>query len=174
MIIFLIGYMGCGKSTLGKPLAKTMGYDFIDSDQYIEQIYNKSVEEIFLTETENGFREKELEFLKNISKRDNTVISTGGGMPCFNNNIDLINSIGISIYIKIPPKTILHRIVNSKKKRPLLQNKTELELLEYIESTLKHRELFYSKSKITIEGISITYKDIMDTLENFKLNTYEI
>lgn len=167
MIIFLIGYMGCGKSTLGKPLAKALGYEFIDSDQWIEEQSNKRVEEIFLTEGENGFREKESEFLESISNKENIVVSTGGGMPCFHNNIDAMNRIGKTIYIKIAPKTILNRVVHSKKKRPLLENKSEMELLEYIETNLKQRELFYNKSTITIEGISITHKDIMNTLESF-------
>ncbi|NVO03809.1 MAG: shikimate kinase, partial [Bacteroidetes bacterium] len=132
MRIFLIGFMGCGKSSFGKRLANKLGLSFVDLDIEIETSKGRSVSEIFALEGEKVFRCYETETLIQNTEKDNLIISTGGGTPCFNENMDLINSKGISIYLKMSSESLLHRLVNSKKERPLIKSMTYFELKKFI------------------------------------------
>lgn len=149
-----------GKTTIGKKLSKALGLEFIDTDKYISQKYRLSVEEIFRKYGEDIFRDMEKAALKELIHKENILISTGGGLPCYNNNMELINNSGMSIYIKISPLSILNRLENSKKKRPLLINKTPEELLDFVHKTLKEREVYYNRSKLTIKGEGLNIKEI--------------
>src|SRR5688500_7831796 len=110
MKIFLLGYMGCGKSSAGKKLANKLGFEFIDLDEMIEKQYQKSVSEIFETEGENKFREYEHNCLKGLLDKENIVISLGGGTPCYYNNMELINTHGTSIYLKMSTEVLASRL----------------------------------------------------------------
>lgn len=168
MRIFLIGFMYCGKTTIGKKLSKLLGYEFIDTDSYIENKLNKSATEIFAQEGETFFREQESLCLQELSQRENVVISTGGGLPCFNSNMDKIKEIGKSIYLKLTPTQILSRAEKSKRPRPLLANKNSEEKLQYITSTLQEREKFYLQADVCISALSLTNFELEMTIEELK------
>ncbi len=155
MIVYLVGFMGSGKTTVGKKLAKKLNLKFIDLDKYIVDKEGLTINEIFEQQGENHFRQLETTYLKELSCQENTLISTGGGTPCFNNNMDVINSTGVSIYLQLNSKAIFNRLVNAKHKRPLLKDKNEQQLLEYINNELSKREPFYLKSTHIFNGVSV-------------------
>lgn len=159
--------MYSGKSTVGKKLANLMNLKHIDTDKVFETKYNISISSFFEKYGENLFRELEHKILLETIKEDNCIISTGGGLPCFHNNIEIIKENGISIYLNMSPISIIHRINNSKKKRPLLQNKSPEELQEYIEKLLKEREILYNQANLKIKGEDPNIKEIQAELISY-------
>ena len=149
--VFLIGFMGCGKSTFGKKLAEQLNWDFVDLDDYIEKQEGASIPLIFKNKGEAYFRSLESKAVEESSRWEKTVISTGGGTPCFNDNIISINNIGLSIYIKLSPEVLKSRLEGEKAKRPLIANLSDTELLSFIEAKLAERSDDYSKSEIVFE-----------------------
>lgn len=149
--IFLVGFMGCGKSTFGRKLAQKLNWDFIDMDDYIEEVYAKSISDIFKEEGEVRFREIESETIEALSCKKKTIISTGGGTPCFNNNADRLNEYGLSVYINLPATTLMKRLKGEKAKRPLIANLKNEELLDFISVKLKERNPFYELSKVVYD-----------------------
>lgn len=163
--IFLLGFMGCGKSTLGKKLANKLGFQFFDLDKCIEEKVQMSITDIFKTKGEEQFRKLESEELINIlNSNDNYIVALGGGAPCFNENMDLINKSGTSIYLKYNEGILASRLINAKAERPLIANKTKEELIDFIAELLKEREQYYLKSKLVIEGTNITVNQVTDLL----------
>jgi len=150
MRIYLIGYMGCGKSTLGRRLSKHLGLQFIDMDHYIEERNCKTIPQIFSEEGEAEFRKKERKALEELSQFTDIVIATGGGAPCFFDNIDLMNDSGKTIYMNIHPAILADRLLSSKTERPLIKGKSREELVAFIDETLKKRNEFYSQAKFQI------------------------
>ena len=122
MKIFLIGFMGCGKSTLGKKLALKLGYTFVDIDKEIERMVNMSISEYFQKHGEEAFRELESSALKTINLPENSIIATGGGAPCFFDNLQWMNENGTTIYLSLSPKALAKRLENDTEQRPVLQN----------------------------------------------------
>lgn len=163
--IILIGFMASGKSTLGKKLANKLNIPFIDSDQKIEELTGKNIEAIFHEKGEEVFRQLEKEFIKSFPFPESCILSTGGGMPCFNDNIDLLKKKGIVFYLQRPAKEIVNRLLNAKEKRPLVEGKSEAQLLEYIESTLKEREEFYLQAHHVLEREEQTVDEIIELME---------
>lgn len=153
--LFITGFMGSGKSTLGKKTAALLNCHFIDLDVIIEQKANKPISRIFEEEGENKFRELESICLSEAIKQDPCVISLGGGTVCFNNNLELIKRSGILIYIQLPSKVLADRIAASKEKRPLLDNLHEQERLSTIEQLLEKRKPFYEQAHITLNGLNL-------------------
>ena len=163
MRIYLIGYMGCGKSTLGKRLAKHLNLQFVDMDHYIEMRNHKTVPQIFAEEGEAEFRKKERKALEELSEFSNIVIATGGGAPCFFDNIDLMNNTGTTIYMNIDPAILADRLIHSKTERPLIKGKSQEELTVFIDEMLTKRRPFYSQAKY-----EITEPDIdLDVIQRF-------
>lgn len=152
MRIYLVGYMGCGKSTIGRKVADLLGISFADLDKYIEERYFKSVPAIFLEEGEKGFREKEHNSLLEVSQFEDIVISTGGGTPCFFNNMEVMNSNGVTVYIAPDTDILATRLIKSKTERPLIVGKSREELIMFINDALEKRTPFYERSKIIIRG----------------------
>lgn len=150
--IILIGFMGSGKSTLGKKLAHKLGYRFLDSDKEIERITGKSIPELFEESGEQHFRELEREYLKNMQPGDGVVLSTGGGMPCFHGNMELIKKLGTSFYLKLSPYELTKRLMRSPAPRPLATGKNEEELYSYVKETLTRRNAFYEQADFTLPG----------------------
>ena len=150
MRIYIIGYMGCGKSTLGRKLACYAGLQFIDMDHYIESRNCKTVPQIFAEEGEEAFRHKERKALEELSEFTNVIIATGGGAPCFYDNMDLMNRTGKTIYLNIDPEILAERLIESKNERPLIKGKSKEELVQYIATTLSQREKFYRKAQFQI------------------------
>ncbi len=164
MRIFLIGYMGSGKSTLGKALAKNLKYRFVDLDKHIEKSYGKTISQIFETKGEQAFREIEKDYLHKTIDMENTIISTGGGTPCFFENMDWMNEKGITIYIKMTVDGLFNRLINGKEERPLLQKLDAEEMKEFIHNSLSKREPFYLKARHVIKGENVKPKQIISLL----------
>jgi shikimate kinase len=164
MRIYLTGYMGSGKSTIGKKLANKLGFLFIDLDSLIENKYRITIPDIFNRFDEDAFRLVEHQTLQETFTFSNAVISTGGGTPCFYDNMALINQHGYSVYIQMHIKSLYDRLINSKKKRPLLDNKTPEQVMEHIHKQLKERESFYLQSKLVIKGESLDINVLVDLI----------
>ena len=163
--MFLIGYMGVGKSTLGKKLALRLGVDFIDSDHFIEKQVGMTVADYFARFGEEQFRKLEHEFILQLEDRG-CVVATGGGLPCFHNNMQLMSEKGITLYLQRPPKELFQRLRNAKKERPLLAELSNDELLEFISRQLKEREHFYNQAKFIVSREQQTVDAICDVLLN--------
>jgi shikimate kinase len=161
MNIYLIGYMGCGKSTVGKNLARRLSLQHIDLDEFFEKSYKISITDFFKKYDETAFRSAESLLLEKTSELKNHIISTGGGTPCFNNNIDFINENGFSIYLKMAPKSLFDRLKVAKRPRPLIQNLSYDQLIEKIISDLHKREVFYNRANLTVKGENVD----LDALE---------
>ena len=156
--------MGCGKTTLGKKLAKHLNYNFIDLDSYIEKKTNKTITEIFENKGEKKFRIVEKESLMEVCKKDNFVIATGGGTPCFFNNMQKILDSGKVIYLKKKIEDLLGRLETEKRQRPLIKNKSAKELESFIRNKLSERECFYKKSNYILQGKNICEKEIQNLI----------
>ncbi len=159
--------MGCGKSSIGKKLAKLLRLQFIDLDKYIANKFQKDISEIFETEGEKSFRDKETEVLKELCLKSDVVIATGGGTPCSADNMNIINNSGISIYLELNAAALFNRLTNSKAERPLIKNMDEEQLLRFIDETLKDRESFYNSAHLKVNGINLTAEFLFKELEKF-------
>jgi len=148
MLFFLIGFMGSGKTTIGRDLAELLDFEYIDTDNLIEEMYKLKTTAIFSKYGETVFRKAECIILEEIVNHDNLVVATGGGLPCFKNNMKLMNKNGITIYLNLTPEVLFERLKWSKNKRPLIKGMTPNELKEYININLPLREKFYNESKI--------------------------
>jgi len=151
----LIGFMGCGKTTLGRKLASRLGYPFFDLDHILEEQAGMSIAEYFSVFGENAFRQLESEVLKQTAYPKHAVVSTGGGLPCFFDNMDWMNVHGTTIYIKLPPKTLANRLEHEKHKRPVLNGRNENELITFIEEKLTERDIYYTKAEIIANGLDL-------------------
>lgn len=164
--IYIIGFMGVGKSTVGKKLANKLGFEFLDTDKVFEKKYKLSINNFFNKYGEELFRKLEGEILQSTFQKENCVISTGGGLPCSSNAISDINRNGVSIFLKMESKAIHSRLRLSKQKRPLLQSLSDDELLEFIDKKLVERNKYYQMAKISVPALSINLdqlvKDITD------------
>ena len=145
--IIIIGYMGAGKTTVGKALARTLKLPFYDLDWYIEGRMRKTVAQLFAERGEEGFRQVERNMLHEVAEFEDVVISCGGGTPCFFDNMEYLNAQGETIYLKGTPEILFQHLLMAKGKRPLLEGKSPDEIKEYIKSSLETREPFYSKAK---------------------------
>ena len=148
--IILIGYMGSGKTTVGKALSKETGMMFYDLDWYIESRMRKTVSQIFAEKGEEGFRKIEYNMLHEVAEFENVIISCGGGTPCFFDNMDYLNQQGDVVYLKATPETLYKHLLMAKIERPLLKDKSPEELIAYITEHLKERAPFYEKAHYTL------------------------
>jgi len=156
MKIFLIGFMGCGKSTLGRKLATKLGYDLIDLDHQLEKITGITVADYFAAHGEEAFRKLESDTLKSVEYPKNCIIATGGGTPCFFDNIEWMNENGTTVYIEMPAPALAKRLESGIAKRPLLRNLTPEGVIGFIENKLAEREGFYTKAQLILSGINLT------------------
>ena len=145
--IFLTGYMGAGKTTLGKAFARYMNIPFIDLDWYIEERFYKTVGELFIERGETGFRELERNMLHEVAEFENVVISTGGGAPCFYDNMDFMNRTGKTVFLEVHPDVLFRRLRVAKQQRPILQGKEDEELKAFIVQALEKRAPFYHQAQ---------------------------
>lgn len=169
MRIYLVGFMGCGKSSVGKKLAALLNYNFIDLDQLIEESFSLSVEEIFNSKGEESFRIMEQKCLQSTFGMDDIVVATGGGTPAFFENMNRINENGISVFIDLPPLAIEKRLRMSRKPRPLVKNLSSEELLAFVIDKSEERRPFYLSANISINGINLKPEDIIDALNKKNL-----
>ncbi len=164
MRVYLIGYMGSGKTTVGRRLAKHMDYEFVDIDQLFEKRYRLSVSAFFEKYDENAFRQIEKELIEEVSTSSKLVISTGGGAPCFFENLEMMKKTGVVVYLQMAVKSLVDRLSNAKKIRPILKNLSGDELYSFIENQLSDRELFYNQANITMQGESLNINTLAEAI----------
>lgn len=168
MKILLIGYMGCGKSTIGAHLAEILKYEFVDLDVYIEAKESQFVSELFKTKGEIYFRKKETIYLQEVlNKNESSVIALGGGTPCYGNNMQLIldTEEAKSIYLKLSIPYLVKRLEPEKIKRPLITHlKTPEELIEFVGKHLFERSFYYSQANFTIKADEKTIEEIVESI----------
>ena len=160
--IVLVGYMGSGKTTVGRQLALALGRTFYDLDWYIEMRYHRSVPQLFEERGEEGFREIERNMLPEAAEFEDIVLSCGGGTPCFFDNMDYICSVSESVYLKATPEVLTQHLKMRRVERPLLNGKSEEELFDFVRTSLKEREPYYLKAKHVID---VTLLDNYDKLQ---------
>jgi shikimate kinase len=158
--------MGVGKTFTGRKLAGKLGVRFVDMDELIESEVGLKIPEIFSEKGEDWFREKESDILRQLSVlQEDMVISTGGGTPCFNDNIDIINSTGISVYLQLSPTALANRLnQNEKENRPLVKGKTNEELISFIEARLFEREKFYQQAKFIVSAKNLEIDELISII----------
>lgn len=168
-LIFICGFMGCGKTTQGKKLAKEIGYYFIDLDDYISNQYDKTITDLFKEIGEEEFRKIESKALQEcIQDNLKALIAVGGGTPCFGNNMDLMTTNGLVVYLKMDSDALYNRLFNAKQDRPLIKDKADEEMLLYIENILKTREPFYEKAQIITDGNIFGIEELKNQVLNYR------
>tara|TARA_B100001250_G_C19405692_1_gene616743 strand:+ start:165 stop:671 length:507 start_codon:yes stop_codon:yes gene_type:complete len=158
-MIYLIGFMGAGKTTIGQQFALENNLTFIDTDKEIETRNNRKILDIFQKEGQDYFRELEKELL--ISLSENKVVACGGGLPIYNNNMSFIKKSGISIYLKVSVEELLNRLLNNSNNRPLIKYRSNNNLRNFIQEEIKKREKFYSMANYTINTSKLSQEDIL-------------
>ncbi|MCO5230832.1 MAG: shikimate kinase [Chitinophagales bacterium] len=167
MLYFLIGFMGSGKSYTGRNISELLSIPIIDMDKYIEEKENRSIAEIFEKDGEPYFRKLERDFLENLDPNNNLIISTGGGAPCFFDNMELMNQKGMTIYLNRSKEVVMRQLLKGIDKRPLLKGKSEDEIWAFYDSKLSERKSFYEKAKIHAGDLG--YVEIAQLLKSRKL-----
>ena len=167
--VFLIGYMGAGKTTLGKAFAREMGLTFVDLDWYIEERFHKSIRQLFTERGEDGFRELEKRMLHEVAEFEDVVISTGGGTPCFFDNVEYMNGMGETVFLDVNLQVLFRRLKVAKQQRPLLAQKNDEELMAFISENLEKRLPFYAKAKHVFNGEKLEDRhQIKESVERLK------
>ena len=167
--IILIGYMGAGKTTVGKALAKELGVTVYDLDWYITSRMRKTVGQIFEERGEDGFRQIERSMLHEVAEFENVIISCGGGTPCFFDNIDYMNQQAPVVYLKADPEVLYKHLAMSKNDRPLLRGKSQEELIVFIREQLEKREPFYTKARYSLDvSLMDDYSKIHKSVEQLR------
>jgi len=164
MRIYLIGYMGCGKSTVGRLLASTLNLTFIDLDTFLEEKYFHTIPQIFEEEGESGFRKKEQKVLLEVSAFDDVIVATGGGAPCFFNNMEVMNNTGFCIFLDVDTVSLVNRLIHAKVERPIIKGKSPEELNLFIEEMMLKRRPFYEKARYIIKGNEIKPEQVLELL----------
>lgn len=171
MTIFIIGYMASGKTTFGKALARRAGMQHIDLDFYIEQRFHCTVRDIFAQKGEAEFRRIESNLLREVGEMDDVVISCGGGTPCIGDNMDYMNSRGLTLCLKASDEVIADRILKAGNKRPLMAGKSRDEILATLKSHMEARAPYYDRAQIFISGDRLENKSqIAESVDNFIKN----
>jgi shikimate kinase len=168
-LIFLIGFMGSGKTYSGKALANQMDCPFFDLDEYMEEKYSMTISEIFNQKGEEYFRIEERKCLRDFGVLGKAIVATGGGTPCFFDNINWMNQHGVTIYLKTAPSILLQRLENEKTKRPLIADLSNEALSEFVNSKLSERATFYEQANVVFEQETLN-EDIIEQLFNQYLN----
>lgn len=166
--IFLIGFMGSGKSFMGRRLAETLHYDFIDTDDFIAKEQGCSISDIFQSQGAEAFRKMESAAIRQLGQRTNTVIATGGGMPCFHDNMKQLNQNGWTVYLKSNVGLLVSRLDDDRDHRPLLASLAPGSLPTFIEKKLAEREKYYQQAQAIFYLVEDEAKNLTDFLAFFK------
>lgn len=167
--VYLIGFMGAGKTTIGKYVARDMGWKYLDMDHIFEQEQGCTISQYFAEKGEASFRKEETKLLSRIAEMDNVIVSTGGGTPCSDENINIMRNSGTVIYINVEPEILRDRLSSAKAHRPLLANKTDEELLDFIKGKLAERDSFYRQAQLIVDGDKLpfsSYKFLIEMSDN--------
>jgi shikimate kinase len=163
--IYLVGYMGVGKSTIARKLATQLNWELLDLDHVFEVRYKISIADFFKRYDEMLFRKLERSLLQETKSVERTIISTGGGTACYYDNMDWMNANGLTVYLKMSPDGLSNRLIHAKKKRPAIINKTEEELRHFIKKHLQKRAIFYTQSVIHFEAESADFPALVEILK---------
>jgi len=156
--------MGCGKSTLGRTLASELKLTFVDLDSFLEEKYFKTIPQIFAEEGEDAFRRKERKVLEEVCGFDDVILATGGGAPCFFDNMDLMNESGFCVFLDVDVNSLANRLIHAKIERPLVKGKSPEELHTFIEGLLAKRRPFYEKARYILKGSEISSAQVVELL----------
>ncbi|WP_374166686.1 shikimate kinase [Arcticibacter sp. MXS-1] len=167
-MIFLIGFMGSGKTTLGKKLALRLSVPFIDLDHLLQERAGMTVPDYFSQHGEQRFRELEKDVLQSSVFPASCVVATGGGAPCYFNNMEWMNNNGLTVYLSLPPAVLAARLEKASEVRPVLKDHKGEALVSFIGSKLSEREPFYSQAKLTVSGISLTAEKLAAAIRNYQ------
>lgn len=164
--IILIGYMGAGKTTIGRQLAMVLGLQFYDLDWYIEMRYHKKVSEIFAEQGEEHFRDLERRMLHEVAEFEDVVVSCGGGTPCYADNMQYMNQQAETVYLKLTPEVLAMHLSMGRTVRPLIVGKSGDELLRYITDSLAEREKYYNQAKHIVDvSLMDNFEKIATTID---------
>ena len=168
MLIFLVGYAGCGKSSLGKRLARRLEGRYVDTDKLVERSVGATVADIFYYEGEEYFRRAEREVLERLIEEGfDGVVATGGGLATWQDNAERMNEVGTTVYLRRSPEQILSRMSDyGREKRPMFRGKSDEELLEFMRKHMAEREPHYAKSHITIECDRVSDDEAVEMIVN--------
>jgi shikimate kinase len=164
-LVYIIGFMGSGKSTAGRKLAATLGWSFIDLDRKIEEVAGKTIPEIFSQEGEDKFRNLETEVLRSLKSHLKTIVATGGGTPCHGDNMEFMLETGVTVYLKMSTGQLVSRLLGSTEERPVLKNIPDNKLFDFIDEKLAIREKFYNKANIVVEGINLDINNLQSIIK---------
>ncbi len=159
--------MGVGKSTIGKQLANQMGYEFVDVDRVFEKKYKISISGFFDKYDEELFRKLEYEVLLETFKLDNVVVSTGGGTACFYDSIKVMNKNGFTVYLEMTQEALFDRLKSAKRKRPLVDNKSDTDLKNTIAKKMDERLPFYKQAHLIFNATNIDISDLKNAIDNY-------
>jgi shikimate kinase len=157
--------MGCGKSTLGRSLASILNLAFIDLDTFLEEKYFRTIPQIFAEEGEPGFRKKEQNVLKEVSVFDDVIVATGGGAPCFFDNMEVMNQSGFCIFLDVDIDTLVYRLTHAKIERPIIKGKSPDQLHHFIEEMMQKRRPYYEKARYALKGNEVTPEQVIKLLK---------
>lgn len=166
MKVFLIGFMASGKSSVGKKLANKLNLPFVDLDTYIEEKHNTTIRLLMYDKGHDAFREIERDALVDaIEKYQDAIISTGGGTPCYFDNLEKMKNAGDTVYLEVDIPTLVDRLMHSKKDRPLIWGKTREDLTVYAKELMERRRVYYQKAKYTVNGKNLKLDTIIQIIE---------
>ena len=163
--IYLVGYMGAGKTTTARRLAHRLGWEVVDTDALFEEKYKISVNDFFNKYDEPLYRKLESAVLKETETLENVVVSTGGGTACYFDNMDWMNSHGLTVFMRISPEAAVDRVIHSRHKRPLVEGKSEEELTEFVKQHYASRIPFYEQAKITVKSENLDLEALLSAFE---------
>ena len=164
--IYIVGYMGAGKTTAARRLAQRLGWEVVDTDALFEEKYKISVCDFFNKYDEPLYRKLESEVLKETETLENVVVSTGGGTACYFDNIDWMNQHGLTVFLRISEKAVIDRLLHAKRKRPLAEGKSETELTAFVNQHYSSRLPFYEQAKITVKAEDLDLDNLIQLIEN--------
>lgn len=167
--IFLLGFMGTGKTHWGRIWSQKLGLDFYDLDELIEADQEKTIPQIFEKHGEDHFRNIEAVSLRSFAGKAPCIVSCGGGTACFKDNMPWMNEHGITVYLSATPQYIFNRVMSEKDKRPLMKKINQAELLFFIEQKLKEREPFYSQAKYILPAGELGEESLGEVLRKSKI-----
>ena len=172
MIVVLLGYMGCGKSTVGQQLANKLDFNFLDLDEFVEQKQQATISEIFNSKGEIFFRNLEAEAVKQLcNESDSLVLALGGGTPCYADTMQfLVNHPNIkSVFLNLSIKNLSQRLIHEKAKRPLIANLNNEDIPEFIAKHLFERSFYYNQAELTIQTDNLEIEEIIDAIQSKSL-----
>ena len=166
MVLFLVGFMGCGKTTVARGLAELAGWEFVDLDRRVCELAGASdVAEIFAQKGEEEFRRLEREVIEGLAFADNAVVATGGGAPCVGDNMERLMALGTTVYLKMSPLALRDRLLHVRVVRPKIVGKSPEELLDYVTELLSVREPYYLRAKVVVDCDNIPSRTIVARLK---------